>query len=1549
MKKIGAVGIPIFILFMLLMQRGDITVTGYSGNMTCAGTEEDPCYAYINFTANTDIYIYPNQNWTFSTTPPIKEVILQRSWGDSWRTIYLNKTWNSKVKYAVKFSKGKNYQIRFVGYKFNPHQDIKWSFGDIDPYWYGISNAIKKYGKDWDEVCHPVLKSKYICNNQCLDWDSYENGTIYCSGGYGEVCRWNNITVQECSRTIYSGVMYAQDNNGKWINASDVFYITKNGDDITFHYNGKDEYYNITFEAGVIYNGNYHSFNNVMQSHPEMSISFPTEKHQTYWKYAVNISNISADIQPNIDFITLTYKEHYGFSLNDLKGAKKRFVVKKMGLYFDDLLNKYTVDLDLTNRRILIGNITNNIENGNLYLDPTVKLQEANTENLEDVGTIKQQDIQYGSNSILGLAHDGTDAYRMIYIKFNISSIGGPVTNAMLYLKDNGLEAGVENITIYELDNQTWNEDDIWWNQSNMSSDIGSLISKTTLNATYDKLGTFHGFNVTSWVDSEYDSGKDNVSFVMNATPDFNYGSYWYIDLYSKEYSTTADRPYLNVTYINISNITITDCSVLDIPNGIYYLANNITDSSTSYCMDITANNVTFDCKGFTIDGKGWAGDYGIKISRSSKETANVTIKNCSISDWYRRAIDVYYADNVTIYDVNISDTSGIQVAWCDYFNISDVISDGGDYGILIYYAGYGILKNSTIKGTSSGDTWNSHAGVILEGSNSKYNEISDITLDNNGNGIKLQSYVSNNIIKDCVIKNSNQYGIRVKDTAGYNDPNKIYNNLFNNTANYNGAPNYYNNYSTSYQSGTNIWNSSLGYIWGNAWFKPDGTGFSEYTCNDNNNDGFCDNSYELSSDNIDYHPIAKEIGITEKMPPTYSDNSTNSTLAGTPVEHRLKWNDNVGLSGYIFSFCNGTWNGTSCGFQNIICYQEFANESTDCGGLGTGSYSSTNLDNNNWYDGNDITYSTQSDAFSDTYAYVNYTVPNGAINETRWEVISDEGGAYPLNYTLGDCWNQNILQLRIYISAFGTTFDAQCWNGSSWVSTVPIGEGDEDGAKIYEEKIYWKIVKDNWMNDSWVSMSGTMNWSNVTKVVNSTVGATIAWKVYANDSNDNWNASDVYSFETTYNPHLTDCSNLNVDGGIYYLDNNITDSSTTPCINISANNIIFDCKHHTIDGNDTTEYGIYVYRDSSTNTNITIKNCVVTDWNAGGICLDNANSNIITNITANSNHNGLHILHSDSNSLFNITSNSNSAAGLYLYGSSDYNNLTNITTDYNSYGLYFYSSDSNNLTDITSNSNTYGLYLYSSDFNIIKDSKLQDNSYCGIYLYKGAGSNTIYNNILNNTDSFGFVGTVYANDWNTSYQTGTNIWNDSLGYIWGNAWFKPDGSGYSESDNCKDTNSDGFCDDAYILDIDNTDYHPIAEEISQNPGAPDIEYSINSNTGATRIMFVNCSPDWEYYPSEPQYQTDTHGIINATNNGTATGDFQIEYIGTLADGWKLWSCNASSTDPKTSSNCILLSNSWQTLWNDVAASEEKNVWLYANCSYVSGNPNVDIDMQAVS
>jgi len=68
----------------------------------------------------------------------------------------------------------------------------------------------------------------------------------------------------------------------------------------------------------------------------------------------------------------------------------------------------------------------------------------------------------------------------------------------------------------------------------------------------------------------------------------------------------------------------------------------------------------------------------------------------------------------------------------------------------------------------------------------------------------------------------------------------------------------------------------------------------------------------------------------TDSIPPTYSDNSTNSTIAGTAVEHRLKCTDNLGLSGYIFSWHNGAnWTSIDNSGDKESGEQSFSGEAT--------------------------------------------------------------------------------------------------------------------------------------------------------------------------------------------------------------------------------------------------------------------------------------------------------------------------------------------------------------------------------------------------------------------------------------------------------------------------------------------------------------------------------------------------------------------------------------------------------------------------------------------
>ena len=59
-KGAGISGVSLFgLIFMYLIAVGSISSVSYSGDVVCAGTIEDPCYAFINFTAEEDIFIYP--------------------------------------------------------------------------------------------------------------------------------------------------------------------------------------------------------------------------------------------------------------------------------------------------------------------------------------------------------------------------------------------------------------------------------------------------------------------------------------------------------------------------------------------------------------------------------------------------------------------------------------------------------------------------------------------------------------------------------------------------------------------------------------------------------------------------------------------------------------------------------------------------------------------------------------------------------------------------------------------------------------------------------------------------------------------------------------------------------------------------------------------------------------------------------------------------------------------------------------------------------------------------------------------------------------------------------------------------------------------------------------------------------------------------------------------------------------------------------------------------------------------------------------------------
>jgi len=366
---------------------------------------------------------------------------------------------------------------------------------------------------------------------------------------------------------------------------------------------------------------------------------------------------------------------------------------------------------------------------------------------------------------------------------------------------------------------------------------------------------------------------------------------------------------------IALATTYITDCTSITQP-GEYVLANDIS-SGASTCIDIEADNVTLDCQGHTIGGFG--SGSGIYVGGHNY----VTIKNCVLSNRYYGIYLSSSSNNIISNNIINSNRYGIYLdsssnnntisnnnvnanSWSIYLSSSsnNIISnntanDNVFDGIYLELSSNNIISNNIVNDNAEG-------GIILEFTSnntisnntandnfldgiyfysSSDNIISNNIVNDNGYGIVLD-LSSNNIISNNTANSNRHNGIYLYSSSN----NTIYNNLFKNTNNVYVADsaNYWN---TTLQPGTNIVGGP--YIGGNYWGSPDGTGFSD-TCTDANYDGFCDNPYTLTTDNIDYLPIA-----TPYLQVTPNYNAVNFGTLYPGTSNNPAPNQNQGIYNY--------------------------------------------------------------------------------------------------------------------------------------------------------------------------------------------------------------------------------------------------------------------------------------------------------------------------------------------------------------------------------------------------------------------------------------------------------------------------------------------------------------------------------------------------------------------------------------------------------------------------------------------------------------------------
>lgn len=168
--------------------------------------------------------------------------------------------------------------------------------------------------------------------------------------------------------------------------------------------------------------------------------------------------------------------------------------------------------------------------------------------------------------------------------------------------------------------------------------------------------------------------------------------------------------------------------------------------------------------------------------------------------------------------------------------------------------------------------------------------------------------------------------------------------------------------------------------------------------------------------------------------------------------------------------------------------------------------------------------------------------------------------------------------------------------------------------------------------------------------------------------------------------PTISACADITA-AGTYTMDGDILGETSSACINITTDDVIFDCAGHTIDADNVADGGIYIRINTGSYDNITIENCIMTDWDSYNIYLYHAHNVTIRNVSLEGDDQGIQSWYSDGMILEDsIIDPGPTGSTEYLGSSSDY-------------GIFMYNSDSCVIRNVDVIDGAYGIGLSNGNF----------------------------------------------------------------------------------------------------------------------------------------------------------------------------------------------------------------------------------------------------------
>jgi len=328
--------------------------------------------------------------------------------------------------------------------------------------------------------------------------------------------------------------------------------------------------------------------------------------------------------------------------------------------------------------------------------------------------------------------------------------------------------AGNTNYLVY---NNTYGEI-IWTNTSflNNMTVKGNLLSGQTIiisnNSAFVNSSVFTSSNINSSANITLygigDKGYQIPVVKKNNLSTNNYYNFTSLKIGTVVFNVTGFSSY---SVEDIANLNY--CQTLDREGLNYTLMSDI--STTGDCFTITADNVTLDGNGYSIDGDDSGSDDGIYAEGRN----NIIIKNfVNISD-FDEGISFFMTDNSLVDNITFDSNMnrGILSTWSDYNNMTDLRFQNNNIGIYLnQYSSYNNLIRLTIN--SSGDT-----GITFH-STSSNNTLKNIdSYGNTNNEITFSSGIGNILIYNNSfgeIKFLNEMDFNIDGTLRFGDGQNI-------------------------------------------------------------------------------------------------------------------------------------------------------------------------------------------------------------------------------------------------------------------------------------------------------------------------------------------------------------------------------------------------------------------------------------------------------------------------------------------------------------------------------------------------------------------------------------------------------------------------------------------------------------------------------------------------------------------------------------------------------------------------------------------------------